>query len=243
MAKTLLKNIGRLIYTVYWYILLLVYHGFGLPFGIIILRFGLRKLTSLTTVAWVHSLFFMGGLKFMVKGLENIITGDKYLFIMNHSSFFDIHAVLAVKPDITWLSKKEVLNIPLIGEGLRTSGGIPIDRKNFSESMENAYKIVREAKPGFTLGIFPEGTRSLDGKLQRFKRGFVRILRNCDLNLVPITLNGFYEFKPKKRRTFHYVKNLEVIIHKPILHDEIVKLTDAELIRKAYDIIQADYTE
>ena len=229
------------IFNIYIYFVFFLYHLLGMSFGIVMLLFRQKRLVTKSTPLWVHSLFLLGGLRLDVKGLDNFSKKAKYLIVMNHASFFDIHAVMAVKPDITWLSKKELMSIPLIGAGVKASGGIPIDRKNFKKSMENIYKIAMVAAPGFALGVFPEGTRTKNGLIQTFKRGFVRILRNSNLSLLPLTLNGFYNFKPKNRVSFHPGGRLEVIIHHPIPHDEIMKLSDQSLIDKTFEIINKDY--
>jgi 1-acyl-sn-glycerol-3-phosphate acyltransferase len=192
LFKKLLLSIFNFLFTLFWYVHFIFQHVWGIPFGIIALFFGKREFVNKATVWWTRNFFAFGGQKLHITGMEHITNDSKYLFIMNHSSFFDIHAVMNIKPDMIWMAKKELLNMPLIGAGLRASGGIPIDRVNFAASMENLHKVVQEAKPGFALGVFPEGTRTKNGKLQNFKRGFVRILRNSGLRIIPVTLNGFF---------------------------------------------------
>jgi 1-acyl-sn-glycerol-3-phosphate acyltransferase len=237
----LIRKIGNALFTAYWCCLSLVFHIFGGPLAIFLLAIGLRKLEAIITRLWSLTLFTLGGQKLKIRGLENISNNSKNLFVMNHASFFDIHAVYAIKPNITWLSKKELLKIPIIGPGFKLTGGILMDRNNFAESLENLHNIVSKAREGFALGIFPEGTRTEDGKIHKFKRGFVRILRKSGLDLLPVTLNGFFRFKPKNRKTFNRVKNLEVIIHKSIPYKDIENMTDEEIVSKVQSIIEGEY--
>ena len=216
-------------------------HVLGMPFGMFLLLIGQKKLTHRITKIWCKLLFFVGGQPLHIVGLENLDPNGKYLFVMNHASFLDIHAMLAVKPNMTWLSKKELLKAPLIGAGLKASGGIPIDREHFSESLDEACVRIKEAAPGFALGMFPEGTRTLNGNLGKFKRGFVRLLRGSDLELVPVTMNGFFRFRPKKGFFFHKIGRIEAIVHPPISQSETAKMSDDEVIAKVTEIIQKDY--
>ena len=95
---------------------------------------------------------------------------------------------------------------------------------------------------GFTVAIFPEGTRTLDGKLGRFRKGFLHLLRAGTLDVLPVTLNGFYDFKPKTRFRINFNARLEVCIHKPIRNQELIKKTDNEILKTVKDEITSSYT-
>ncbi len=83
---------------------------------------------------------------------------------------------------------------------------------------------------GHTIGIFPEGTRSLNGRLNDFYRGFVILLRNAEVDVLPVTLNGFYNLKPKNRFHIGFDSRLEILIHKPIKREDLITLSDSEII-------------
>jgi len=239
-VKKILSAIGNGLFTLWWLVMAPIMHILGIPFAIFFLALGKRDFVTKLSRGWSRLLFIFGFTPLHIIGEENIDRNSKMLYVANHSCFFDPHALLAFVPNMTFTGKKEVLSIPLIGWGLKASGGIPIDRKNFMGSMENLYRVAREAKPGFCMAIFPEGTRTLTGEPGEFKRGFVRISQRGELDIIPVTMNGFWSFKPKNRKTFHRPSRLEIIIHKPIPYKELEQMKDDDIIARVRgDILSA----
>lgn len=90
-----------------------------------------------------------------------------------------------------------------------------------------------------TVAIFPEGTRSLDGKLSSFYRGFIHLLRATEHDILPVTLNGFYKLKPKNRFSIHFGSRLSVVIHPPMQGAAMALKTDREIIDQVTGIIES----
>ena len=113
------------------------------------------------------------GIKLEVKGLDLLEREKAYLFMANHESFLDGPLLFYVIPRLPRvILKKSVFRIPVLGQGMRHVGFVPVDRKGVrggKASIDLASRLIRER--GYSFLIFPEGTRSLDGRIQAFRRG------------------------------------------------------------------------
>lgn len=179
--------------------------------------------------------------KLHISGKQNLEKGRAYLVVSNHGSYYDIPAIMAVQPDISWVARESLFRIPLFGFTLRKIGTISIDAKNFRKSGRSIDLALKQAKNNRSVGIFPEGTRSPDGSIQEFKRGFIRILRNSDLDILPITLNGFYTLWRRGHMAINPAKKLEIIIHPPIHREKLLHLKDNEIMDEVKKIIMKNY--
>jgi 1-acyl-sn-glycerol-3-phosphate acyltransferase len=101
-------------------------------------------------------------------------------------------------------------------------------------------QLIQRSKTN-TVAIFPEGTRTLDGKINGFYKGFIYLLRTSDLDILPVTLNGFYKLKPKNRFYISFDSPLEVVIHKSIKREDLIGKTDQEIIESVKSTIQSAY--
>ena len=99
-------------------------------------------------------------------------------------------------------------------------------------------QLVEKSK-SHTIAIFPEGTRTLNGKVNDFYRGFVILLRSTDIDVLPVTLSGFYELKPKNRFYIGFNSKLSVTIHKPVSRSELINKNDIEIIDTVKSIIES----
>lgn len=236
-----LKLLFCIFYSIYFFIISLILHITGIILGVLLILFGLRKFVYFLEGIWVRFYFLLGGKIIKIKGIENFNKNENYLIIANHSSFFDIHCLLCVFNGLSFLAKKELMKNPLWNLAIKFSNSVPIDRENFLSSMESLNNIIKNSKFKINICIFPEGTRTKTGKIGNFKKGFIRILKNTNLNLLPVTLNGFYNFKPKNRIYFDPLVKLEVIIHKPLKNEELKIMNENEILEYSRNIILNDY--
>jgi 1-acyl-sn-glycerol-3-phosphate acyltransferase len=127
-----------------------------------------------------------------VEGIEKIDPAERYVIVSNHLSQFDIPLLFWVLPlHGRFLSKKELFKIPLVGQAMRTIGIIEIDRTSGTSSRRAINEGVEiAADRGYSLIVFPEGTRSTDGDLLPFKKGAFRIAIDTGLPLVPVVIDG-----------------------------------------------------
>ncbi|NPV02845.1 MAG: 1-acyl-sn-glycerol-3-phosphate acyltransferase [Brevinematales bacterium] len=217
---------------------------FTLIFCLLALLFALFKLTGAVNVVfrmWAFSLFFITGMFVTVRGKENLEKGKGYIFLINHSSFFDIPGMMLIIPGIKWIGREKLVKIPVFGRMLLNTGYIPLNMNSVKSIRDTLAAALERGKESSAIGVFPEGSRSLDGRIGSFKRGFIYLLRNCDLDVVPITLNGFFSFKPKYRFYIDTAIPLEAIIHPPLSNAALREKTDEEIVSLTKSIIESEY--
>jgi 1-acyl-sn-glycerol-3-phosphate acyltransferase len=126
-------------------------------------------------------------------GQENVPEGG-FVYASNHESLIDILVLGAVLPrDFKWAAKRSVMNIPFLGWHLRLAGHVPVDRnrgKDAAVAVTEAFEsVLRDGKP---LLVFPEGTRTADGKLKAFKNGAFQAAVLSGKPVLPVALNGTF---------------------------------------------------
>lgn len=147
---------------------------------------------------WSRSFFWLMFLPVSVDGQEHIVPGQSYVFVANHQSMFDVWLVYGWLPVIfKWLMKAELRKVPFVGTGCKAAGHIFIDRRNAKAAMESLKEVEKQLMNGVCTVIFPEGTRSLNGEVGRFKRGAFQIAWDLGLPVIPLSLDGCYEVLPK----------------------------------------------
>ncbi len=157
------------------------------------------NLSHLIGRLWGRILLFAAGVKVRVDGLKNIDPDQAYVFAANHQSQFDIFVLLAYLPiQFRWLAKKELFRIPFLGVGMKGAGYIPIDRSNRKEAFKSIDLAAARVREGTSVVIFPEGTRTVDGTLQSFKKGGFHLAIKSKRPIVPVSLSGTFAILPKK---------------------------------------------
>lgn len=147
---------------------------------------------------WSRSMCRLMFLPVSVSGLENIKPGQSYVFVSNHQSMYDVWVIYGWLPVIfKWLMKAELRRVPFVGIACKAAGHIFVERKNARASMESIQLIEKQLVNGVCTVIFPEGTRTKDGSLSRFKRGAFQIALDLSLPIIPISLSGCYDVMPK----------------------------------------------
>lgn len=145
------------------------------------------------------------GMNVVVKGKENIPNGP-CVFIGNHTSILDIPIMFyTIDRLVGFVAKKEMLKAPVIGTWLEKAHCIPLDRENPREAIKTINYGVELLKKGYSLAIFPEGTRSKDGNIGEFKKGSLKLATKAKAPIVPIAIDRAYtsfekdkKFKPSK---------------------------------------------
>lgn len=154
---------------------------------------------------------------FEIEGLDKVDPTKRYVVVSNHLSQFDIPMLFYVLPlHGRFLSKKEIFRIPLVGRAMRTIGIIEIDREAGGSSRQAIKEGVQLASErGYSLIVFPEGTRSLDGEPLSYKKGAFRIAIDTGLPLLPVVLEGTDRISRSGSKVFHPGK-ARVVICDPI---------------------------
>lgn len=197
----------------------------GLPF--VYLR--QKRIVKFMMRFWARTIFRITGKKVHIKGKENIHKDLHYILVANHSSLFDIVAIVSVIPGIAWFGHERLLRIPIFRRVLLLTDYIPMRKASVKNTREMVDLLIEKSKT-LNIAIFPEGTRTLSGKINDFYRGFILLLRASEgIDVLPVTLNGFYAFKPKSRYWIDFGSRLEVIIHQPLKRDNLIAKTDREI--------------
>ncbi|MDF1614539.1 lysophospholipid acyltransferase family protein [Desulfurivibrio dismutans] len=140
------------------------------------------------------------GVEVEVAGLERLDAGRTYIFAANHQSQFDIFVLQGYLAfDFRWLAKKELFQIPLFGWAMRRAGYIAVDRSNGRRAMVSLNEAANEIAAGTSVVIFPEGTRSADGRMQAFKAGGMVLAIKSQVEIVPMAIIGTHEILAKGR--------------------------------------------
>ena len=149
---------------------------------------------------WANSILFVSGIRVKINGLDNLIADRSVIYMVNHQSNFDIPVLLGRLPvQFRWLAKAELFRIPILGQGMRASGYISIDRSNRRSAMRSLQEAADTIRSGTSVLIFPEGTRSLDGNLQPFKKGGFVLTVDAGDPVIPIIICGTWSIMPKDR--------------------------------------------
>jgi len=172
-----------------------------------------------------------------VEGRQNIQKRTSYVVISNHVSLYDIFLIYGwLGIDIKWVMKKELRKIPGVGFGSRKVGHIFLDRSNRIAAVESLNEAKRRLVSGTSVVMFPEGTRSVTGKMGTFKRGAFKLALDLGLPILPLTLVDTIKIMPTNTLNIMPGK-VKMIIHEPI---DIKKYTEEnlpELIQHAKEMI------
>lgn len=151
---------------------------------------------------WSRILLGLAGVRVEVEGVEHLRVGGPQVLVCNHQSLVDILALFAALPvSLRFVAKMELSGIPLFARAMRRAGHVFIDRSDRSQAvrtMKDAGERMREE--GLSLGLFPEGTRSPEGRLQPFKKGAFVLAIDTQTDLVPVAVEGGAAILPKGRR-------------------------------------------
>lgn len=156
-----------------------------------------------------------------VKGREHIRRGRSYVFVANHQGAFDIFLIYGfLGVPIKWVMKAGIGKIPFVGAACRAAGFIFVDHSSAKAAARSVKEAERCLRGGASVAVFPEGSRTYDGKMIRFKKGAFQMALDQHLPVVPITLNGPFKVLPigslNVRRS-----RMEMVIHPPLSTDGI----------------------
>ena len=141
---------------------------------------------------WSWTILKIVGVSLNVRGLHHLDTRRQYLFIANHQSNIDIPVLIQSLAgfQLRWIAKKELLKVPFFGWAMWAAKHITVDRSNNLDAARSLGKARRRIKAGISVVVFPEGTRSKDGRLLPFKKGGFLLALQTGTSIVPVTING-----------------------------------------------------
>jgi len=196
-----------------------------------------RKEIAIAESTWGKNLIRKVGAKVHVEGLENIPQGA-VVFVANHQSYADIAVLTSVIDfkQIGFIAKEDLRKLPIFGEWIYDVRSVFIKREDPRASLRAIEKGTEYLKQGFSLGIFPEGTRSKGGKMGEFKRGSLRLATKPGIPVVPITIDGSY--KCFEEKGYAFPAEVHVFIHPAIETKDMDKKEASELSERVKGIIE-----
>lgn len=172
-----------------------------------------------------------------IHGLENLNPKQSYVVACNHQSMYDIFVIYGWLPMFfKWIMKAELRKIPLVGKACESAGHVFINRSSAMAAKHSLEKAEAQLQNGVSVVVFPEGTRTYDGNMGKFKRGAFMMATDLKLPILPVTLNGCYQVLP--RNSFSVTPGvIEMIVQKPIDVTEYMPDNIHGLMQKTWDDI------
>ncbi|MEO8070726.1 MAG: lysophospholipid acyltransferase family protein [Acidobacteriota bacterium] len=147
---------------------------------------------------WCRLIAWTIGARITVHGVEHVRPGQSYVYMANHSSLIDTPALFAYLPyQFKIMAKKQLFYVPFMGWHLWHSGNFPIDQSDGRKTALSLRRVIDGVRAGRSLAVFPEGTRTPDGRLQEFKPGAFKIAMRAGVPIVPVTIRGTFALLPK----------------------------------------------
>jgi 1-acyl-sn-glycerol-3-phosphate acyltransferase len=166
-------------------------------------------------LACVRLTLRLGGIRLDVRGQERIPHGQAVVFMPNHESNIDPPAIFVCLPPVLILGKKEAFRIPVLGPAMRLRGFIPVDRKDREQAREAVDQACQSLRAGHSFLVFPEGTRSPDGRLQPLKKGGFIMALKAGAPIVPVSLSGTRRIMRRGDAAIH-PGTICITFHEPI---------------------------
>ena len=165
--------------------------------------------------AWAWLVLKTTGVHVSVRGAEQLDPRRSYVFASNHQSIYDIPIVFTALPlQLRIVAKASLGNFPFLGWHLRRTGHLLVDRKNPGAGVVK--KMARLVSGAKSLIVFPEGTRSVDGTVARFKAGMFLVAIDAGLPVVPVSIAGSRHVM-LKGRLMTCPGRVTLTVHEPIL--------------------------
>jgi 1-acyl-sn-glycerol-3-phosphate acyltransferase len=191
--------------------------------------------------AWAWLILRTTGVRVTVHGAEKLDSGRSYVFASNHQSFYDIPIVFASLPfQLRIIAKDSIGRFPFLGWHLQRTGHLLVDRKNPGAGIVK--KMARLVGGARSLIVFPEGTRSVDTSVARFKGGTFLVAIDAGLPVVPVSIAGSRHVM-RKGRLMTCPGHVSLTIHEPIPTAGVGRDGARELAERVRGVVQRDVRE
>ncbi|HKM28440.1 MAG TPA: lysophospholipid acyltransferase family protein [Anaerovoracaceae bacterium] len=199
-----------------------------------------REIIAAATYKWASNVTQLFDIHWHVKGLENVPPSGPVVFVANHQGYADIVAFLATIPgrQIGFVAKDGLQKAPYFGKWVKNIRGVFIKRGNPREALTSINEGIELLKQGFSLVIFPEGTRSQGGPIKTFKPGSFKLATKASVPIVPVTINGTYKIF-EETGIITRGKDVDFIIHPAVETASLDRHASATLISDVENIIRA----
>lgn len=152
-------------------------------------------------IDWAKYCVDVTGAEVEVVGLENIPSDRSVVYIGNHQGLMDIPLLLGYIPyQKAFIAKIEILKVPMISDWMKLMKCVFLARKNPRQSVEAMHQGMENVKKGYSMVIFPEGTRSKGGPVKEFKPGSFKLAFQSGADIVPVTIDGTWKIYEEHKR-------------------------------------------
>lgn len=231
LGLTLLTFVYTVCYFAVFFVLVCVVWLFTLPFD------ATRKATHYMLTGWsVGYLALSPAWRVRITGRKDLCSNTTYIFIANHQSALDIIILYTIRWRFKWVAKHELFRTPFFGPLLRMGDYVSIRRASRRDAQHMIAQCSTLLKQHISIVLFPEGTRSKNGRVQRFKSGAFLIAKENNVPIVPIVVSGPYDAMQRKPPLIR-PRTFSVHILPPIPQETIQQLSVEELSALAHDTI------
>lgn len=189
-----------------------------------------------TVSRWARTLVKLAGGKINVTGEENLPVDEAVVFVSNHQGNFDIPILMGyINKPKAFIAKIETKKLPLVSTWMKHMKCVFMDRKDIRQSVQAINEGADLLKQGYSMVIFPEGTRSKGEAMGEFKQGSFKLATKAGVPIVPVAIKGSYRMMEEKGFIRHaYV---EVIISKPVRTEGLTREELQQLPDRVKEII------
>ena len=190
---------------------------------------------------WSSLILKTTGVRVSVRGLDRLDPQRSYVLAVNHQSIYDIPILFASLPmQLRIVAKASLGSFPFLGWHLQRTGHLLVDRKNpGADIVEKMKRLVGESH---SLIVFPEGTRSVDGRVGRFKKGSFVVAIDAQLPIVPVSVAGSRHVMGKGQLTVR-PGDVRVTIHEPIPTAGVTRQQVIEFGNQVRDVVRGAVDE
>lgn len=176
------------------------------------------------------------------KNINQLEREKGIIYVCNHQSNLDIPVIVsALHMDVGFVAKKEMKSWPFFNIWMRKSKCIFLNRENPREGVKDIKEAVKVIKEGYPIVIFPEGERTLDGEILRFKKGSFKLATETNGIIIPLTLKGTFDIQKRGEWKMKRNQLVTVVVDEPIYVSSLSKEELKDLSTTVREIIENNY--
>lgn len=177
-----------------------------------------KKLLHYLTIGWGYHFVKLNPFwSCRFEGMENLLPGRSYVIVANHQSLADIFVLSGLKHHFRWVVKDSLMKVPFFGQIMKLNGDVAVKRGDIKSIKVMMSDCQFWLKKNVSVLIFPEGTRSEDGKISQFRDGPFRLSIDCDVPVVPVVISGTRQVLAKHALVFNFAADMTVRILPPVM--------------------------
>lgn len=204
-----------------------------------------RPIFAVGARLWSRVILWVTGVRLTIEGADRIADGVPRFYMSNHQSALDIPILFtALRGDVRFMAKDSLFRIPVFGWVLSRYRFAPINRKHARVTLRMLEAMLKRLKTNpVSFAVFPEGTRTYDGKLLVFRQGTMKVGQRSGLDIVPITIDGSLDVYHRERPYEITPGSVRVVISQPIPAAEAASMSSAQLRQRIVETINRELGE